>query len=424
MIFQKLAQSCLAQSVVYNLVGAALVASAFQGAAHAAPLVDPAVQPWAVTSVDPTQQDDGDLKAFAQAIGDARVVALGEQTHGGREEFLLKTRLLKYLHEKLGFEVLLIASGFYDVGQLAARMDAGAKLDDMASGNIFFMYANSDEGRGLLRYLDQQKAPGKPLALAGIDSQHSGIMSQTGLLTGLAKFLTDQHSNLAKGADWQSYADLSQGLFKLQRQAPTKDRQAAFDRVSENLRKELCMSRDAARFGSQWWCQVVRSVQSQATSYWSGGNNYQRDNQMGANAIWLADQLFAGKKTVIWAHTVHVARGFQRGPQNLQAGEVMHRQWGKAYKVVQLSAARGTILDFATLQPLDIGVAPAPSLEANLSKAGYQLAGMTATQAVELPQFTFEYATHPVETGLQGKLGVNWDVLFFMDTVHPVHMSR
>lgn len=403
---------------------AALIFAVSLGAANAASFVDPAIRPWTVTSVDPAQQDDSDLKAFAQAVGDARVIALGEQTHGGREEFLLKTRLLKYLHEKLGFEVLLIESGFYDVGQLAARMDAGAKLDDIASGNLFFMYANSDEGRGLLRYLDQQKAKGKPLALAGIDSQHSGALSQAGLLTGLAAFLTDKRSSLAQGVDWQNYADLAQALFKLQRQAPTPDRQAAFGRVSKDLQKELCASSDTARFGSQWWCQVVRSVQSQATSYWSGGRDYQRDNQMGANAIWLADHLFAGKKTVIWAHTVHVARGFQRSPQNLQAGEVMHRQWGTKYKVVQFSAARGAILDFSNMQPLDIGAAQVPSLEANLAKAGYRLAGMTANFAVELPQFTFEYATHPIETGLQGRLGINWDVLFFMDTVHPVHMSR
>ncbi|MES2948684.1 MAG: erythromycin esterase family protein [Pseudomonadota bacterium] len=304
-------------------------------------------------------------------------------------------------------------------------MDNGEKLDDIASGNIFFMYANSYEGRGLLRYLDQQKAAGKPMALAGIDSQHSGKLSQSDLLPGLATFLQNRHSKLAQGPDWQNYTALSQALFGMQREAPAEDKRAAFYRLSKSLQKELCAATgDNTRFGPVWWCQVVKSVQSQATSYWSGGRDYQRDNQMGANAIWLADHLLGGKKTVIWAHTVHVGRGFQRGPTQLQAGEVMHRQWGPAYKVVQFSAAQGALLDFITMQPLDVAAIKPGSLEARLGKAGYTLAGMTATAPVELPQFTFEYATHPVETGMQGKLGVNWDVLFFINTIHPVRMTR
>ena len=72
-------------------------------------------QPWPIASASPQHPDDSDLKPFADAIGYARIVALGEQTHGGREEYLLKTRLLKFLHEKMGFDVLLLESGFYDM---------------------------------------------------------------------------------------------------------------------------------------------------------------------------------------------------------------------------------------------------------------------------------------------------------------------
>lgn len=393
--------------------------------AQAAPVLDLLTRPWAVASVDPDHPDDSDLKAFADAIGDARVVALDEQTHGGREEFLLKTRLLKYLHKKMGFEVLLLESGFYDVGRLAADQDQGHKIDDTAPGNIFFMYAKSEEGRGMLRYLDQQKAAGTPLLLAGIDSQHTGQLSGDTLLSGLAQFLQGRGSKLAQGPDWQNYVALAQPLFSQKRDAPAADLRAAFHRVSESLQKELCVVNDHGRFGPQWWCQAVKSIQSQATSYWSGGQDYQRDNQMGANAIWLADKMFGGKKTVVWAHTVHVARGFQRSPVNLQAGEVMHRHWGGAYKVVHFTAARGATLDFADMTPRVVTQPQANSLEVGLSKTGYTLAGMAAPKLpVDMPQFTYEYATHPPEVGVQGKLGVNWDLLFFIDTMHPVRMNR
>jgi hypothetical protein len=47
-----------------------------------------------------------DLKAFGDAVGDARIVALGEATHGTREFFQMKHRLLEYLVREKGFTVL------------------------------------------------------------------------------------------------------------------------------------------------------------------------------------------------------------------------------------------------------------------------------------------------------------------------------
>ena len=95
-----------------------------------------------------TADDDfADLAPFGAAIGSARIVALDEQTHGGHEEFVLKTRLLRYLHERLGFDVLVLESGFFDVGRIEQARQAGAHVDELAPGNIFFMYSKSAEGR-------------------------------------------------------------------------------------------------------------------------------------------------------------------------------------------------------------------------------------------------------------------------------------
>lgn len=396
---------------------AALLAASMTAMANAAEL--PGVTQWPLASIQPDHGDDSDLLPFARAIGNARVVALGEQTHGGAEEFLLKARLVRYLHEKMGFDVLLLESGFYDMGRLAARMAQGEQLDDMAPGSVFYMYANSAEARTLLQYVDRQRRLGKPMALAGIDSQHTGTLSIGSLLPDLQAFLKQQAPALARGPGWDAYQRAAQPLFVMNRTAPAANTRAAFERHAAAIENALCASQDATVGGAAWWCRVNRSVQAQAATYWSGERDYQRDNAMGGNAVWLADTLFKGKKVVVWAHTIHVAKGFLRSPQNLQAGEVMSRHWGADYKVVQFTAAGGEVVEFATMQPFKVPQ-PAPgSLEARLADSGEALLGLSAAQPVELPQSSFDYAEP-----MTGRLGRNWDVLFYVRTMTPVHMTR
>lgn len=98
----------------------------------------------------------------------------------------------------------------------------------------------------------------------------------------------------------------------------------------------------------------------------------------------------------------------------------MHRRWGAQYKAVQFSTAEGRFLDYTNMQ---IGKVPQPergSLEYQLARsASAPIVGVTSSSVVDLPQFTFDYATQPL-----GKLGQHWDVLFFARDIGPVKMSR
>jgi erythromycin esterase len=66
-----------------------------------------------LASVEPARGFD-DLRRVGEMIGDARVVALGEATHGTREFFQLKHRMLEYLVAEKGFDLFAIEASYPD----------------------------------------------------------------------------------------------------------------------------------------------------------------------------------------------------------------------------------------------------------------------------------------------------------------------
>src|SRR5215470_11480252 len=97
-------------------------------ASPASPAAPDELQKWlsdhamTVRSIDAADEDFNDLEPLIDAIGSARVVGLGEPSHGAGSGFAAKVRLVKFLHQRMGFDVLAWESGLYDVGLTRAAM--------------------------------------------------------------------------------------------------------------------------------------------------------------------------------------------------------------------------------------------------------------------------------------------------------------
>ena len=113
-----------------------------------------------------TTDDFTDLRAFGAALGDKSIVFLDELTHGEKEVFALKSRIVQYLHQHKGFEVLILESGMYDVERIWQNDKQAIK--EQAPGNIFYMYARDQSMATLFDYIDSNRNEDKPLHLAGL----------------------------------------------------------------------------------------------------------------------------------------------------------------------------------------------------------------------------------------------------------------
>src|ERR1700730_14789000 len=94
----------------------------------------------AVRGIDPADEDFADLMPLARVIGAARVVELGEATHGDGATFLAKGRLIRFLHRVMGFDVLAWESGIADVRWVDEALRAGLPAAEAASRGLYMAW--------------------------------------------------------------------------------------------------------------------------------------------------------------------------------------------------------------------------------------------------------------------------------------------
>ncbi|WP_273431109.1 erythromycin esterase family protein [Chitinibacter tainanensis] len=274
-----------------------------------------AAQSWLKANVKPLNSlsagegvDNADLAEFASAIGDAKVVVLNESHYADANAFELMNRLVQYLHQQQGFDVLLIESAMFDVdGMWRSAVDKNASLAELAPGRVFYMYSQTESGRKVLQYLDQARTTAQPLQLAGFDIPLAGASSTHDLLPQLEAFLKQRGSSVVSQPAWAEYLAVAKKAISLNSEGA---KLAEFNQVSAQLEKELCS--DTAqpadvRQSAGWWCRQVRGIATNVMrqQHREDKNYDYRDTAMADNASWLLDNVFAGHKVIVWTNAAH-----------------------------------------------------------------------------------------------------------------------
>jgi erythromycin esterase len=263
-------------------------------------------------SIEPDDTDFSDLEPFAEVLKGIRVVLLGEATHGDGSSFLAKTRLVKWLHQELGFNALAWESGFYDCHVAWQSIKTKPAREAFREG-VFGVWSDSAEVMPLVDYLGAQIHTVRPLELLGFDSQLSGSASETQLVTDLTHLRDAVGANVSED-DWKVYASQLERLARHRwyEQKPSLETWEIMGRVHAKLRDDL--ERHSEFPDWEFWRQNLCSLEMGMRNQWlmddaEPGWDYvnRRDAQMANNLLWHLENN-TERKFIVWAASFHNAR--------------------------------------------------------------------------------------------------------------------
>lgn len=308
-----------------------------------------------------------DLGALRKLVGDARIVSLGEATHGSREFFTMKHRVLEYLVEEMGFTVFAIEANLPEADRVDDYVMHGTGSAASALAGMYFWTWNTAEVLDMIEWMREynlRRGDRPPVRFRGFDAQfyHYAIPRVEEYVGRVdaerVPAVRQMYDCLRPYGYPPDYQDLPRA---------TRDVCAA---ALEQAMSELTARRDEyiARSSLVEYENHLRyaRVIVQTESILSKRQRI-RDEFMAENVEWLADVAHPGEKMVLWAHNYHVTKYPPR-----QMGEVLRRRFGTDMVVFGFSFLRG---DFTArgqdgLRAQSIGGTPTDGWEQLFRQAG------------------------------------------------------
>lgn len=285
----------------------------------------------------PLELSNGDLSAL-EYLGGARIVGLGEATHGTKEFFDMKHRIFKYLVEVHGYKVFAFECDFAESLFFEKYITTGeGDLEDMMRRKMLFWTWCNQEVKALLQWMrdyNSVRAPQDMIHFIGVDCQHLEHYPEQ-LMGYLQKMSPELAAQVAPMVEFYTYI--------------RDDELAWMQAEVANRRAELIANSSVLEY--EIMAQLIKNmiqIKTVKESYKDENDldpdiNY-RDMYMAQNTLWSANLYGADTKVAVWAHNGHVAN-WQMGDKDMM-GMHLRKTIGDLYQIVGFSFSEGSFVAY------------------------------------------------------------------------------
>jgi erythromycin esterase len=369
-----------------------------------------------------------DMEPLRDVVGGAHLVTLGEATHGTREFFQLKHRMLEFLVERMGFTVFGIEATMPEGFDVNDYVLTGKGDPTKALSALYFWTWNTQEVLAMIRWMRAYNAdPGhaRKLKFYGFDMQSSPRAVKVVLaylrrvdpkvasrMAGVLAPLTDPFLQSNQGLQTLSVDD---PIAKAAAEILSRFDEDKAKYVAASSIDEWALARQHARILSQ-------NVELR------GGDPFARDRAMAENIRWILEREGPGAKMVAWAHNGHVSADM--GPGSNGMGHYLREALGADMVVFGFAFHRGSFqasqMPFSKpgwVHPFTVGPAPEGTLDETLHRAGHSVLALDLRSAPPRgPVADWFRSRHPlryVGAGFSDSLAS----MFFIPVAAPRHFD-
>ncbi|WP_227133899.1 erythromycin esterase family protein [Halorubellus salinus] len=342
----------------------------------------------ALETTDPTSDGDG-LEALCDELADVRVVGLGESTHGTREFFELKHRLVRELVERHGLRTFAIEAGFGEARRVNAYVrDGEGSAEEVVEGMQFWTWRTESFVAFVewLREFNRDREPDEQVSFWGVDAQYAAASADH-----VVAFLERAAGDPIEGLDALAADGLYGYVGETDDAVTLKRAREIVDRTNSRFdadREALVDATDerAWRLARQHVRSMVDAVafaESTADGPPDADALARRDRAMADTTDWVLEYTGADA-VVLWAHDGHLARDPMH-PEHLETavetlGSHLDDDHGDAYHPVALVFGSGSFQAIGETADGTRGLRafsvdePTDSLEADLHALGDDIA--------------------------------------------------
>lgn len=279
------------------------------------PPVSEAVRAWLDANVHPFSGSHlslpyGDLEFLRDLVGDARIVALGENTHGTRDFFEMKARILRFLVEEMDFNTFAIEATWPEARRLDRYVRTGEGDPKELLSGLYFWVWNTESVLEMIEWMRAHNEAGGDLGFHGVDMQFPGMAIHlvreyiqsvdpksealmAGRLDCLSRFAND-HRGLRPRPGYPEQTDAYRaecGASMVAARQHLLDSQADY---------ELAAGEDA-------FAVTLQSLRIAFQYHLRATGALSREESMAENTVWLSNRIGPGGRMVLWAHNLHVS---------------------------------------------------------------------------------------------------------------------
>lgn len=275
-------------------------------------------------SIRPNDTIFNDLIFLDSILQGRRIILLGEQLHYDGATFAAKSRIIRYLYKKLGYNVVLYEAGLYDMWYMATNSQ-----EYNPSLGLYNFWWDNEECKDIWEFYREKSKGDNPIFLGGFDIQLTGKINDSIRKQLLETYLESKDVKLQH---YPAFADIIERLDNQYLWELRRIRQAQYDSIKSDLNTILTsLKPNLKNHTDSIYYRYLSGVEQYQKLMW----NYNpgdirrmniRDSIMADNLSWLLDSVYKNNKVIVWCANIHALKN------NIMVESVNLKPMGKYIK--------------------------------------------------------------------------------------------